>query len=89
MLLAYWTVLASACGGEGEPEAPAPPPNVERADPCGGKCNETELCTRDRDGKFGCNRICVNQLRCWSGCCLPLEGTNLNVCRPTNYCFPE
>ncbi len=58
-------------------------------DPCAGKCTEVELCVQDKDGVYGCARICANQLRCWSGCCLAVGDTGYNVCRPTNYCYAE
>jgi len=58
-------------------------------DPCGGRCTEVELCVPDKESNFACARICANQLRCWSGCCLPLGDTGYNVCRPTNYCYAE
>ena len=59
-------------------------------DQCGGLCTEVELCVADKEGNFGCARICANQLRCWSGCCLALEDdSGYNVCRPTNYCYAE
>jgi hypothetical protein len=57
------------------------------ADPCGGKCDNVQLCVQDAEGVYGCAMICANQLRCWSGCCLALEGTGYNVCRPSSYCF--
>jgi hypothetical protein len=60
---------------------------VVAKDPCGGKCNTIELCVPDAEGVYGCSQICANQLRCWSGCCLPVEGIGYNVCRPSSYCF--
>jgi hypothetical protein len=87
--LAFGMLLAvlAACDGDGaESHPPAP---VAKIDPCGGVCSEAELCVQDRDGRFACARICANQLRCWSGCCLPLGDSGYNVCRPTNYCFAE
>jgi hypothetical protein len=81
--------LLAACGeGDGGPGTP----DARRAqvtDPCGGICTEVELCAKDSQGTYGCARICANQLRCWSGCCLPLDDTGYNVCRPTNHCFPD
>ena len=58
-------------------------------DACGGLCTEVELCVKDNEGRYGCARLCANQLRCWSGCCLPVADTPYNVCRPTNYCYAE
>jgi hypothetical protein len=57
-------------------------------DPCGGKCDSAQLCVQGSEGEYGCAMICFNQLHCWSGCCVPLDGTPYNVCRPTNVCFP-
>jgi hypothetical protein len=85
-VLLLLTVLAG-CGDGGAGHEPPEP--AAKLDPCGGLCTEVELCVPDRDGNHGCARICANQLRCWSGCCLPLGETGYNVCRPTNYCFPE
>ena len=83
-------LLLTSCA-EGEPkeektDAGGSTANIDR---CGGACTEVELCVEDKEGKYGCARICANQLRCWSGCCLPLEETGYNVCRPNNYCFTE
>jgi hypothetical protein len=85
-------LVAGACDAEGPPSAPDAAP-ARPADVCGGLCTEVELCVADNDGKFGCARICANQLRCWSGCCLPLEASTghagYNVCRPSNWCYAE
>ena len=62
---------------------------TSQVDACRGMCSEVELCASDKSGGFGCARFCANQLHCWSGCCLPLERTGYNVCRPTRDCFPE
>lgn len=79
-------LLLAACGEE-EP-AIAARSNTTKVDPCDGRCSEVELCAPDTEGQHACARICANQLRCWSGCCLPLGDTGYNVCRPTDYCFP-
>jgi hypothetical protein len=82
MLLA---VLLLGCGGDG---TDSPEPAMKAPDPCGGRCSEVELCTTDGDEPL-CARICANQLRCWTGCCLPLADTEYNVCRPARACFAD
>jgi predicted small lipoprotein YifL len=82
------TLASLGACGEDEP-LPLAPAAVVSADQCGGRCTEVELCAQDAQGQYGCARICANQLRCWSGCCLPLGDTGYRVCRPTNYCFAE
>jgi hypothetical protein len=82
-------LVLTACA-EGEPmERVDAGGTTAKVDHCGGACTEVELCVEDKEGKYGCARICANQLRCWSGCCLPLGDTGYNVCRPNNYCFAE
>jgi hypothetical protein len=86
-------LVAGACDGEA-PATTTPDAGTARpADLCGGMCTEVELCVADKEGKYGCARICANQLRCWSGCCLPLEDSSgypgYNVCRPSNWCYVE
>jgi hypothetical protein len=77
-------VLALLLGCDGEPETPFVP---KLPDPCAGQCSEVELCARNEDGTHACAPICANQLHCWSGCCVPLEGTAYNICRPSNICY--
>jgi hypothetical protein len=90
-LLTLLLLFASACEGESAPSPDAAPARAR--DACGGLCTEVELCVADKEGKFGCARICANQLRCWSGCCLPLDDSSghpgYNVCRPSNWCYAE
>jgi hypothetical protein len=81
-------LLFTGCA-EGEPMVPPDSATAATVDACGGRCTEVELCVQDRESQWGCARICANQLRCWSGCCLPLGDTGYNVCRPTNYCYAE
>jgi len=80
------SVWAGACFGGDEPFDEPPGPSAER-DPCGGRCDVTELCVEGAPGIHECARLCANQLRCWSGCCLPLGDTGYNVCRPRDLCF--
>jgi hypothetical protein len=79
-------LLALGCDG-GDAAEPPPPSAVRAADACLGRCSEVELCVSDQQGQPTCARICANQLRCWSGCCLRVPGTDYNVCRPSNACF--
>ena len=90
-LLSVFAMLFFASCGEGEMMMTMPPDGgiVAVLDPCGGRCTEVELCVQDKESNPVCARICANQLRCWSGCCLPLGDTGYNVCRPTNYCYAE
>jgi hypothetical protein len=84
-------LFLTACDEAETVDAPAPDGGgmIAKLDRCAGACAVEELCVEDRDGKYGCARICANQLRCWSGCCLPLGDTGYNVCRPNNYCYAE
>jgi hypothetical protein len=60
----------------------------DAVDQCGNRCTSDQLCVADSEGQYSCALICYNQLHCWSGCCVPLDGSPYNVCRPTNVCFP-
>ena len=88
--LSVLALLFFASCGEGETMTMAPDAAIAAVlDPCGGRCTEVELCVQDKEMNYGCARICANQLRCWSSCCLPLADTGYNVCRPSNYCYAE
>jgi hypothetical protein len=79
--------LLVGCGdGDG---ADFPETAMKAPDLCGGRCSEIELCTPDQDGEHACAQICANQLRCWSGCCLPVADTKLSVCRSADACFAD
>jgi hypothetical protein len=82
ILVAAFAALLACEPESGAPVLPGPP-----LDPCGGRCSEIELCAKNDDGSYGCATICANQLHCWSGCCIHLDGTNYNVCRPSNICY--
>jgi hypothetical protein len=88
-VLALVFAAIAACTGDALVGDDAPPAAPVNLDPCAGRCNEAELCVADATEQYGCARICANQLHCWSGCCLPLDDTGYNVCRPTGACFPE
>jgi hypothetical protein len=84
-VLASALLLAACADGEGVSPRDAAPEVA--SDPCGDRCNSAQLCVQDTEGVYACAMICANQLHCWSGCCLSLEATGYNVCRPTSYCF--
>jgi hypothetical protein len=81
-------LLVAACNGDAD--AASPPdaaPNATKSDPCNGRCESNELCLRDEEGVYACALMCANQLHCWSLCCLPVQGTTDNVCRPSSLCY--
>jgi hypothetical protein len=79
----------ASCDGT-EPPVTSDGGHVAVLDPCSGKCTEVERCVADKEGLFACARICANQLRCYSSCCLPVDdGSGYNVCRPSNWCYAE
>src|SRR5262245_22947915 len=90
--LAAVAALALVLVGCSEESALPPEPDAGAdtapPDPCGGRCTSAQLCVQGSEGEYSCAMICFNQLHCWSGCCLPLDGTAYNVCRPSNACFP-
>jgi hypothetical protein len=88
-LLSVFALLFFASCGEGEMSTATDAGHAMVLDHCNGRCTEVELCVQDNESNHVCARICANQLRCWSGCCLPLGDTGYNVCRPTNYCYAE
>jgi hypothetical protein len=85
-ILVALTLLSGCAEDVAIPGPDASPPDA--VDPCGNRCTSDQLCVQDSEGQYGCALICYNQLHCWSGCCVPLDGTPYNVCRPTNVCFP-
>jgi hypothetical protein len=81
-------LLLAACDGSGELSPPdAAPKSIQSTDACNGRCDSNELCLPTEGGGHACELICANQLHCWSLCCLPVEGIDNNVCRPSNLCY--
>jgi hypothetical protein len=83
-----FVALALLSGCAEDVAIPAPDASPDAVDQCGNRCTSDQLCVQDAEGQYSCALICYNQLHCWSGCCVPLDGTPYNVCRPTNVCFP-
>jgi hypothetical protein len=93
LVLPLVLVLSLAACPDAEEDAPPAAPDAgasaapDGGDHCGGRCSTTELCVADDEGVYACALICANQLHCWTGCCLRVEGLGYNVCRPSNACF--
>jgi hypothetical protein len=84
--LVAMTLVTACSSGEAIPAPDGGSPDA--IDRCGNRCTSDQLCVEAAEGEYTCAQICFNQLHCWSGCCVPLDGSPYNVCRPSTVCFP-